>query len=157
MADTPSPLRAFIRLVLIACACLFASSAASAQTEITAGVGGDVSAEGSGLPVNPLTGPDDNGDGYRSDRPVGLARNSFRTPAQATFDLSLARRFTLREGLRLELRGEVFNLLNHTNYVRVNNVYGNTATPDAKFLAPLAGVQNSDPARQFQFGARLVF
>jgi outer membrane receptor protein involved in Fe transport len=112
---------------------------------------------GSGLPVNPLTGLDDNGDGYRSDRPVGLARNSFRTPAQAAFDLSLAKRLTLREGLRLELRGEVFNLLNHTNYVRVNNIYGNAATPDAKFLAPLAGVQNSDPGRQFQFGARLVF
>jgi outer membrane receptor protein involved in Fe transport len=112
---------------------------------------------GSGLPVNPLTGLDDNGDGYRSDRPVGLARNSFRTPAQAAFDLSLARRFTLREGLRLELRGEVFNLLNHTNYVKLNNIYGNTSTPDALFLAPLAGVQNADPGRQFQFGARLLF
>jgi outer membrane receptor protein involved in Fe transport len=112
---------------------------------------------GSGLPVNPLTGLDDNGDGYRSDRPVGFARNSFRTPAQAAFDVSLAKRLTLREGVRLELRGEVFNLLNHTNYVKLNNVYGNGSTPDAKFLAPLAGVQNTDPGRQFQFGARLIF
>ena len=29
--------------------------------------------------------------------------------------------------------------------------------PDLKFLTPLAGVQNSDPGRQFQFGARLIF
>jgi hypothetical protein len=112
---------------------------------------------GSGLPVNPLTGIDDNGDGYRSDRPVGLARNSFRTPAQAALDLSLAKRITLREGLWLELRGEVFNLLNHSNFIRVNNVYGNGGAPDAKFLQPLAGVQNADPGRQFQFGARLIF
>ncbi|MDT7806610.1 MAG: hypothetical protein QOJ70_423 [Acidobacteriota bacterium] len=112
---------------------------------------------GSGLPVNPLTGVDDNGDGYRSDRPVGFARNSFRTPAQAAFDLSLAKRVALREGLRLELRGEVFNLLNHSNFIRVNNVYGNGSVPDAKFLQPLAGVQNADPGRQFQFGARLIF
>src|SRR2546421_3783436 len=71
----------------------------------------------SGLPVNPVTGLDDNGDGYRSDRPVGLARNSFRTPAQSSFDASLAKRFVLREGIRLELRGEVFNLFNHVNYI----------------------------------------
>jgi hypothetical protein len=111
----------------------------------------------SGLPVNPVTGLDDNGDGYRSDRPVRLARNSFRTPAQSSFDASLAKRFALREGVRLELRGEVFNLFNHVNYIRLNNIYGNAAAPDAKFLAPLAGVQNSDPGRQFQFGARLIF
>jgi len=116
-----------------------------------------VATVGSGLPVNPLTGLDDNGDGYRTDRPVGLARNSFRTPAQAAFDLSLAKRLALREGLRLELRGEVFNLLNRSNFIRLNNTYGNGAAPVATFLAPLAGVQNSDPGRQFQFGARLVF
>jgi outer membrane receptor protein involved in Fe transport len=116
-----------------------------------------VATVGSGLPVNPLTGLDDNGDGYRSDRPVGLARNSFRTPAQAAFDLSLARRIALREGLKLELRGEAFNLFNHSNFVKVNNTYGNKAEADPTFLRPLAGVQNADPGRQFQFGARFVF
>ena len=111
----------------------------------------------SGLPINPVTGLDDNGDGYRADRPVGFARNSFRTPAQSSFDTSLAKRFSLREGIKLELRGEVFNVFNHTNYIKLNNIYGNAATPAATFLAPLAGVQNADPGRQFQFGARLIF
>jgi outer membrane receptor protein involved in Fe transport len=111
----------------------------------------------SGLPVNPLTGLDDNGDGYKSDRPVGFARNSFRTPAQTNFDASLAKRFAPREGLVLELRGEVFNIFNRSNFIKLNNIYGNAAAPDPKFLAPLAGVQNSDPGRQFQFGARLTF
>jgi len=32
----------------------------------------------SGLPVNPLTGTDNNGDSYGADRPVGFGRNSFR-------------------------------------------------------------------------------
>ncbi|HEX8500348.1 MAG TPA: carboxypeptidase regulatory-like domain-containing protein [Pyrinomonadaceae bacterium] len=112
---------------------------------------------GSGLPVNPVTGLDDNGDGYRADRPVGLARNSFRTPPQAAFDLSLARRIQLREGLRLELRGEAFNLLNRSNFVKLNGTYGNGPAPAATFLQPLAGLQNSDPGRQFQFGARFIF
>jgi hypothetical protein len=76
---------------------------------------------------------------------------------QATFDTSLAKRFKLSEGVRLEMRAEVFNLFNHNNYIKLQNVYGNAATPRADFLTPLAGVQNSDPARQFQFGARLIF
>lgn len=112
---------------------------------------------GSGLPVNPLTGLDDNGDGYRSDRPAGFARNSFRAPAQAAFDLSLAKRLQLSEGLKLELRGEAFNLFNRSNLIKLNSTYGNGSAPVATFLRPLAGIQNSDPGRQLQFGARFIF
>jgi hypothetical protein len=111
----------------------------------------------SGLPVNPLTGTDNDGNGFLSDRPAGLARNSFRAPAQATFDASLAKRFALRDRARLELRAEIFNLFNHANYVKLNSTYGNRAAPDPKFLTPLAGVSNVDPGRQFQFAARLIF
>ncbi|HEY0377362.1 MAG TPA: TonB-dependent receptor [Pyrinomonadaceae bacterium] len=112
---------------------------------------------GSGLPINPVTGADNDGDGYRFDRPVGFSRNSFRTPMQATFDTSLAKRFNLSEGVRVELRADVFNLFNRNNYIKLQNIYGNAAEARADFLAPLAGVQNSDPARQFQFGAKLLF
>lgn len=111
----------------------------------------------SGLPVNPLTGTDNDGNGFLSDRPAGLARNSFRAPAQSSFDASLAKRFALREGARLELRAEVFNLFNHANYIKLNSTYGNRDTPDPKFLTPLAGVANVDPGRQFQFAARVIF
>jgi hypothetical protein len=116
-----------------------------------------VATAGSGLPINAVTGVDNDGDGYRFDRPVGFARNSFRTPLQATFDASLAKRFQVREGVRIELRAEVFNLFNRNNYIKLQNIYGNSSTPRSDFLTPLAGVQNSDPARQFQFGARLIF
>jgi len=111
----------------------------------------------SGLPVNPLTGNDDNGDGYRVDRPAGFGRNSFRAPAQRSFDASLAKRFALNEKAHLELRAEAFNLFNHSNFIKVNNIYGGGATPLQTFLAPLAGVANADPGRQFQFAARLLF
>jgi outer membrane receptor protein involved in Fe transport len=111
----------------------------------------------SGLPVNPLTGEDTNGDGYRVDRPEGFARNSFRTPMQATFDASLAKRIALREGLQLELRAEAFNLFNRSNFIKLNNTYGTGTTPLPTFLTPIAGISNSDPGRQFQFAARIIF
>ncbi|HEX8775277.1 MAG TPA: TonB-dependent receptor [Pyrinomonadaceae bacterium] len=111
----------------------------------------------SGLPVNPLTGDDTNGDGYRVDRPQGFARNSFRTPMQASLDASYAKRLKLRENVQLELRAEAFNLFNRSNFIKLNNIYGNAATPGPSFLAPIAGISNSDPGRQLQFGARLIF
>jgi outer membrane receptor protein involved in Fe transport len=111
----------------------------------------------SGLPVNPLTGEDTNGDGYRVDRPAGFARNSFRTPMQATFDASLAKRIALREGLQLELRAEGFNLFNRSNFIKLNNIYGTGTTPLPTFLAPISGISNSDPGRQLQFAARVIF
>jgi hypothetical protein len=111
----------------------------------------------SGLPVNPLTGEDTNGDGYRVDRPAGFARNSFRTPMQATFDASLAKRVALRENLQLELRADAFNIFNRSNFIKLNNIYGTGARALPTFLTPIAGITNSDPGRQFQFAARLIF
>lgn len=111
----------------------------------------------SGLPVNPLTGEDTNNDGYRVDRPAGFARNSFRTPMQATFDASFAKRIALREGVQLELRAEAFNIFNRSNFIKLNNIYGTGASALPTFLTPVAGIANSDPGRQFQFAARIIF
>ena len=118
---------------------------------------------GSGLPINPLTGTDSNGDSFSTDRPVicagctPLGRDSFRTPSQAAVDVSLSKLFTLRESLRIQTRVEAFNLFNHSNYFTVNTVYGNGATPVATFLRPVAGIANVDPARRIQFGLRILF
>ncbi|HWQ33842.1 MAG TPA: TonB-dependent receptor [Blastocatellia bacterium] len=117
----------------------------------------------SGLPVDPRTGVDNNGDSNLVDRPVNpatgavFARNSFRTPMQASVDLSLSKRLVVLEKMRLEMRAEAFNLLNHSNFIRVNSTWGNGTTPLATFLAPVAGISNVDPGRQFQFGLRLTF
>jgi TonB dependent receptor len=112
---------------------------------------------GSGLPVNHITGVDNNGDGYTVDRPVRLGRNSFFAPAQRTMDVSLARQFTLHDRLGLDLRAQAFNVLNSRNLIVVNNSYGNGAAPIASFLAPEAGITNSDPSRQLEGVTRIRF
>jgi outer membrane receptor protein involved in Fe transport len=114
----------------------------------------------SGLRINPVTGVDNNGDGNTVDRPVGFARNSFAGPAHKRLDATLLRKFALKnlnENARIELRAEVFNLFNNSNFYRFNNVYGNGAAPLATFAQPLSGISSVDPGRQIQFGARFVF
>jgi hypothetical protein len=112
---------------------------------------------GSGLPVNPITGLDNNGDGYNVDRPVGLGRDSFRTPSQMTVDTAIAKNISLRERLHAEIRVDALNVLNSKNFISVNNTYGNGAAPTSTFLAPKAGIGNTDPSRQLQFVLRLQF
>jgi len=112
---------------------------------------------GSGLPVNPLTGKDDNGDGYTSDRPVGLGRNSFRTATQKTVNVALAKQIRLHERFRAETRVEALNVANSKNFVNVNNTYGEGSAPATGFRKPLTGVANTDPSRQLQFAVRLIF
>lgn len=116
-----------------------------------------VAMAGSGLPVNPITGDDNNGDSYTVDRPVGFGRNSFRGPLQASFDLSAAKLWKLTPRFSLETRLESDNLFNHHNFITVNNVYGEGATPLATFLTPKSGITNADPSRQFQFASRILF
>ena len=114
----------------------------------------------SGLRINPLTGVDNNGDGLLTDRPAGFERNSFQGPTHKRLDMSLMKKFavkTMGENARLELRAEVFNLFNNTNFYRFNNTYGNGAAPGANFARALSGITSVDPGRQFQFGARFVF
>lgn len=112
---------------------------------------------GSGLPVNPLTGTDNNGDTYSSDRPVGFGRNSFRTPPQLQFDAAVSRRFRLTEKLSADFRAEMFNVINRNNLIEVNNVYGEGPAPRSTFLTPVAGITKTDPSRQLQFMLRLSF
>ena len=90
--------------------------------------------------------------------------NAFSQPAAYTFgnegvgivraygvlnaDVSLLRNFALTERVRLQLRGECFNALNHTNFDPPGTVFGSSL---------FGVVSSSKPARQIQAGARLVF
>ena len=116
-----------------------------------------VAVAASGLPVNPITGRDNNGDSYTVDRPIGLERNSFRGPAQFNVDLAAAKRFRIATRWRVEARLEIFNLFNRANFVRVNSIFGEGPAPVATFLAPVAGITNADPSRQVQFAFKLSF
>jgi outer membrane receptor protein involved in Fe transport len=93
----------------------------------------------SGFPYTGVVGQDSNGDGFSSttsfgDRPASLTRNSFRYPATVTLDTSVAYDLKLAGSNRVELRFDVFNLLNRTNVSSVNNIIGlNASAPPATF------------------------
>ncbi|MGE0446301.1 MAG: TonB-dependent receptor [Vicinamibacterales bacterium] len=109
----------------------------------------------SGQPLNVTTGRDDNGDTIFNDRPAGVARNSERTSGFAQLDVSLLRELRLGAA-RLQLRADVFNVFNRTNFSGFFNYGASGVRPDESgtlaFQPTAAG-----PARQFQFAAALRF
>jgi hypothetical protein len=46
-----------------------------------------------------------------------LPRNSFRGPGATNVDIALAKKFKFRERATLELRGDAFNVFNHTQFL----------------------------------------
>jgi hypothetical protein len=121
----------------------------------------------SGVPFNILAGSDLNGDGDAGTFPVdrarvnpadvstSVARNTGRLPGESTVDLRISRQWRL-SNITVEPMFEVFNLLNHTNFTAVNNVFGTGAFPSS----PLPGYgqyQQSAAARQAQVALRVLF
>lgn len=92
----------------------------------------------SGRPVNPLTGADEERSRAfpLASRPLGLSRNSLRTPGFVNFDLRALKYFPFGEKRRLDLVVEFFNLFNHPNVTEVNQFFGSGASPLATFAAP---------------------
>jgi len=95
-------------------------------------------------------------------------RNILRGPGFAQLGLAVQKSFQVREGVKIMLRAEAFNLLNHPNF----GVPSNTQNPialggngDAVFRDAAGHFANNvgrmfstvDPARQIQLGVRLVF
>jgi len=108
----------------------------------------------SGLTVDPQAGTDLNGDGFLTDRPGALTRNSFRLPASKTVDVSLAKTFAFGGPHQLEARMDVFNLLNAINITQVNTVYGRVVNSPAATFKQATRVSNP---RQLQFAVRYRF
>jgi hypothetical protein len=116
-----------------------------------------------------------------TDRPFHAPRNSGVGENYYSVDLRFSKQFYLHsgsEGPSVEFIAEATNLLNHVNFLRVNDIVcGTTAGPgfingcDPKFLtgpfdfrgvpglpptAPL-GFVAAAPPRQFQFGLKVEF
>ena len=77
---------------------------------------------------------------------------SVRGPGQDNVDLSIAKTFPLYESLHLELRGDAFNALNHTQWNGMNTGY-----PSGNAQFPFGMVNGSREARIGQVAAKLVF
>jgi hypothetical protein len=122
---------------------------------------GGIGSFASGLPYNLTTGTVNSGDtGATTDRPVingvVVGRNTGRGTSIYQVDPFVSRSFPIHEQVKLDLRAESFNALNHPNFVTFNGVYGNGAAP-ATLGTPSFGVTAQLPARSMQFSAKVSF
>jgi hypothetical protein len=78
-----------------------------------------------------------------------VGRNTIYGPGRQTLDVALHREFALSEKLRFQIRGELFNALNHTNL----------GTPNRFVNTPQFGTitEAATPGREVQLGARISF
>ena len=84
-----------------------------------------------------------------------MARNSERTSGFVQFDVGLVHEVALKAA-RLQLRAEVFNLFNRTNFSGFFNYGASGVRPDENGTLAFQPTQ-AGPARQFQFTAGLSF
>lgn len=89
-----------------------------------------------------------------------LGRDSIRTPGEFNLDLAAGREFPIRERVRLRLRAEAFNILNHTNFREPNTSL--TVTTNAQgqpiFNSPGFGIITAARAARFlQLVGRIEF
>jgi len=103
-----------------------------------------------------------NRDGAFSDRPVGIDRNSGKTPNQYNVDLRYSRFFDLTERYKLEVFGEFTNLFNINSIVVYRNTTVSTNTTTGEMIGGFPDFRarnqsTGQDSRQFQLGARLTF
>jgi len=78
-----------------------------------------------------------------------LGRNSLRTPSYNNLDMSLTRRFPIKERATLEFKADAFNLPNHVILGGPNNTFYNNN------FGIITGTANTE--RQVQFSMKLLF
>jgi hypothetical protein len=91
-----------------------------------------------------------------------MGRNIFRGPGFGNWDASVGKNWNLRDRLRLQLRGEFFNVLNHPNFAlgSIKKDLGGSnlglarATPDVEASNPVIG---SGGSRHIQLGLKLIW
>lgn len=88
-----------------------------------------------------------------------LPRNFFRGPGRTNLDLSFVKSTRITERLRLEIRGDAFNILNHAEFGNpVTNISSKHFGQITRTGDPAAGGLPADPrARIIQVAGKLVF
>lgn len=125
---------------------------------------GIIATANSGETFNIVSNLDLNRDGIfggaitNSDRPVGIKRNSGRTPPQYNVDLRYSRFFGFAEHYKLEVFGEFQNLFNINSIVQFNSVIVTTnALGEFGALPDFRAQSTSQDSRQFQIGIKFIF
>lgn len=84
------------------------------------------------------------------------ARDLLIGPGLFTINFSLSKNFAIGERMKLQFRGEFFNVLNHTNFAEPN---GGVFSSASGLISPTAGQITTivGTPRQIQFGLKLTF
>lgn len=92
-----------------------------------------------------------------------MGRNILRGPAFANWDASITKLWHINERFSLQLRGEMFNVLNHPNFA-AGSVGGDLSSPDSIGMASATpDVQAANPvigsggSRHIQIGAKVIW
>ena len=87
-----------------------------------------------------------------------LGRDTLTGPGLATWDFSAFKTTALREGLSLQFRAEIFNLLNRTNFNTPNLITFTSSTAGTKTSGTAGAITStSTSSRQVQFGLKLIW
>ncbi len=81
-------------------------------------------------------------------RPGNSGRGTITAPGIVKWDFSVFKQFAVTERVRFQLRGEAFNVLNHTNYNAPTVALGN---------ANFGRILGARDPRNIQIGAKLIF
>jgi len=107
--------------------------------------------------MNPIVGVSDFGP-FPS---TMTGRDAFRAPGNWTMDFAIHKNFNISERFKLQLRGEAFNVFNHSNLYLV---YSNTDLSSTSFITATRGVRNDNGAklqitedRNLQLALKLLF
>ncbi|MGH9948377.1 MAG: TonB-dependent receptor domain-containing protein [Pyrinomonadaceae bacterium] len=124
---------------------------------------GIIATANTGETFNIISSLDLNRDGISTaDRPVGIKRNSGRTPPQLNVDLRYSRFFNFTERHKLEVFGEFQNLFNINSIVQFTNVMAATNPTTGELIGELPDFRArsqsiSQDSRQLQLGAKFIF
>jgi hypothetical protein len=77
-----------------------------------------------------------------------------RVPYTTNFTLGLRKSFALAEGVRFQLRMDLFNALNHPTFTSINTTPGNTSFGA---FGTVASLTQANSPRQVQLSGRLYF
>ena len=124
---------------------------------------GAIATANNGETFNIVSVSDINNDGITGvDRPIGIKRNSGRTPPQFNVDLRYSRIVNFAERYKLEVFGEFQNLFNINSIVGFNSVAVTTNPTTGELIGALPDFKarnqsTSQDSRQFHLGFKFIF